>query len=63
MRRLRFQLIANDRSADRQRSSLGFGFRFGYWPCLRAPYLQLALGTRRVDIWYGDPSYKHPVDV
>lgn len=33
--------------------AFGFGFRFGYWPCLRGPFVQLALGKRIVSIWYG----------
>jgi hypothetical protein len=29
----------------------------GYWPCLRAPFIQLALGKHKFDFWYGLPSY------
>ncbi len=38
--------------------ALGYGARVGYWPCLRGPYVQLAWGTRRLDVWFGDPSYR-----
>lgn len=33
--------------------SWGFGIRFGYWPCVHAPYLQLAFLFWRVSVWYG----------
>lgn len=29
----------------------------GYWPCLRAPFVQLGLGRHLFDVWFGDPSY------
>lgn len=35
------------------RYASGYGFRFGYWPCRQAPYLQLAFHHKRLDIWYG----------
>lgn len=38
--------------------AVGFGFRFGYWPCLKAPYLQLAFAIWRADFWIGLPSYQ-----
>ena len=34
-----------------------FGFRFGYWPCLRAPFICIAAGPVSVDLWFGRPSY------
>ena len=37
--------------------ALGYGLRVGYWPCLRAPYVQVALHHWRVEVWYGLPSY------
>lgn len=40
------------------RRLIALGVKLGYWPCLRAPYLQLALGWWALDIWYGEPSYK-----
>lgn len=36
------------------------GVKFGYWPCLRAPFVELAFGRRRYEIWYGLPSYHTP---
>ena len=42
------------------RHSLKLGLAAGYWPCLRAPYLQISLGTRIIDIWYGDRSHNTP---
>jgi len=38
--------------------SLGYGFRFGYWPCLQGPYLQLAIHQWRIEVWFGLPSYR-----
>lgn len=39
------------------------GGRFGYWPCLQAPFIQLALGFWTFELWYGLPSYKRHGDV
>ncbi len=57
MRRLRGGWSPNTKSPA-GRPSWGFGLRVGYWPCLRGPYLQIALGTRRLDVWHGLPSYR-----
>ena len=35
-----------------------FGVKLGYWPCLKAPFVEVAFGRRRYDLWYGLPSYK-----
>jgi hypothetical protein len=35
-----------------------FGVRIGYWPCLQAPFIEIALGTKRYELWYGLPSYR-----
>lgn len=37
---------------------LAFGLRVGYWPCLRAPFLELAFHRWRIDLWVGLPSYR-----
>lgn len=29
----------------------------GYWPCLRAPFVQVAVGKHLFELWYGLPSY------
>ena len=34
------------------------GLRFGYWPCLKGPFISIAFGKNSLDIWYGLPSYK-----
>ena len=34
------------------------GVRVGYWPCLRAPFVQVAFGHFMYELWYGEPSYK-----
>jgi hypothetical protein len=36
---------------------LGYGLRVGYWPCLKAPYVQIAFHRWRVEIWHGEPSH------
>jgi hypothetical protein len=36
-----------------------FGFRFGYWPCLKSPYIQIVIFGYRCDFWYGLPSYRY----
>ena len=38
--------------------SWGFGVAFGYWPCLRAPYVRGIFLFWRLEIWYGEPGYK-----
>jgi hypothetical protein len=35
-----------------------YGLRIGYWPCLRAPYLQIAFHRWRIEVWHGLPSYR-----
>lgn len=34
------------------------GLCFGYWPCLRAPFVQVGIGLKTLDVWFGLPSYK-----
>lgn len=36
-----------------------FGFRFGYWPCLQAPFFEVSFSVWRWQIWYGLESYKN----
>lgn len=45
------------RSPD-NRQQWSLGLRIGYWPCLRGPYVQVAVLCWVVDLWYGLPSYK-----
>lgn len=35
-----------------------YGLRIGYWPCLKAPFIEIALHHRRYQLWHGLPSYK-----
>jgi hypothetical protein len=37
--------------------ALGYGLRVGYWPCLEAPYVQVAFHRWRIEAWFGLPSY------
>ena len=55
--RLRAALRNTARSED-GRSVIRLGVCVGYWPCLRAPFLQVGLGRVTLDIWFGMPSYK-----
>lgn len=41
-----------------RRFSLAWGVRFGYWPCLSAPFLDVSWGKWRVRVWHGACSYK-----
>lgn len=34
------------------------GARVGYWPCLKAPFAQVAVGKLLFDAWIGHPSYQ-----
>lgn len=62
-RKLRFdardgvQKILPDRGLQKAR---GFGIKIGYWPCLYAPFIEIAFNTKRYAIWYGLPSYCSP---
>jgi len=55
MKRFRMLRGRFDASPD-GRQSWGVGFRFGYWPCVQGPYLQVAYGVSRVSIWWGTPG-------
>jgi hypothetical protein len=35
------------------RSAMSLGARIGYWPCLKAPFVQLSLIFWVIDIWHG----------
>ena len=37
-----------------------FGFKFGYWPCHKGPFLTIEFATHRIDMWYGTPSTESP---
>jgi len=41
----------------RRRYVQAFGIRVGYWPCLKAPFVQVALFRWRIEVWYGLLSY------
>lgn len=51
MKRLRWHHRTGKSDGDRYVSA--YGFRIGYWPCMEAPYFQLALGKHRFEIWHG----------
>ncbi len=37
--------------------ALSYGVKVGYWPCFRAPYIELAWGAKRHALWYGLSGY------
>lgn len=55
--RLRWQ-VRRSRQSKGGRYAQSIGVRLGYWPCLKAPFVALDLGSVRVDIWFGLPGYK-----
>ena len=49
------------RTSPDGRHVIMFRIGVGYWPCLHAPFLQIAFGKHIFEFWYGLPSYlKHP---
>lgn len=47
--------VAPDGSKLEARS---YGVKVGYWPCFRAPYIEIAWDTRRYAAWYGYAGYE-----
>lgn len=58
-RALRFQ-VYHHRNDERGVAALAFGFRFGWWPCYRGPFVALAVGPVSLDLWWGWPSTGGP---
>jgi len=54
----RFRLEVRTSKERDGRFALGYGLRVGYWPCLKAPFLQVAFYRWRVEVWHGLPSYQ-----
>lgn len=60
MMRLRWMLRRTTARSPKGVYVSRFGLSVGYWPCLRAPFVQLSLGSRHFELWYGLPSnHKH----
>lgn len=53
----RFVLL-NRRSltSETGKHAWSFGIRAGYWPCLKAPFVNIEFATWRIDMWHGLPS-------
>lgn len=49
--------LRRSKSSPTGRHVQSLGVRFGYWPCLRAPFVSFDLGSWRLDVWYGLPGY------
>lgn len=60
MKRTLHVQLHRTRNDARGRHSQAIGARVGYWPCLHAPFVQLAIGSYRLDVWHGLPSYRTP---
>jgi hypothetical protein len=58
MRALRWRHKRSKTRPDDQRHAQTLGLRLGYWPCLRAPYVSVEVGSHRWDLWWGLPSYE-----
>lgn len=56
VKRLRIQVAPTARSSS-GRHAYALGLRVGYWPCLGGPFIQMAIATKRLDLWFGRPSY------
>lgn len=52
------QTVRKLRGMIKDMEYVSFGFRLGYWPCLKAPYVQIVFAGYRCDFWWGLPSYK-----
>lgn len=57
-RKLRCQWRENRKAIDNT-FVFSIGFRFGYWPCLKAPFIQFHLLFWVFEVWYGSVSYKN----
>lgn len=42
--------------SEEGKQMLTLGIRIGYWPCLKAPFIQVAVWAWRIEFWYGLPS-------
>lgn len=52
---------AHRRTASKPRTAehvQALGVRVGWWPCLRAPFAQVTIGSHIFEMWYGLPSYR-----
>lgn len=44
--------------------AVGFGIAVGYWPCMKGPYIEIAIGSKRFSVWHGllpdsDPNWMY----
>lgn len=60
-KRVRVQVCRTRQDVYTGRHSQALGVRVGFWPCLGGPFAQVAVGSVRVDVWYGRPSYRQQV--
>lgn len=57
--KLYLQLNPTKTKPNTNKRVLRFGLSVGWWPCLKAPFIQVGIGTNVIDIWFGLPSYRH----
>ena len=56
MHRMLRRLSGRNRASADGKTAIGFGFRIGYWPCLRAPYVQCTFLFWHFELWHGYAS-------
>lgn len=49
--------LSTTRPSPEGKLAFEFGVKLGYWPCLKGPFVSVALGYRRVDAWIGLPPF------
>ncbi len=54
--RLRLHLSMT-RPSPEGKLAFEIGVKAGYWPCLKGPFFSISFGFRRIDCWYGLPTY------
>lgn len=58
MRRFRHLVRRSNTEPSTGRHAKSLGLRASYWPCLRGPFITFDIGSYRLDLWFGLPSYK-----
>lgn len=50
--------LRRTRTSPDGRHVQALGLRFGYWPCLAAPFVTIDVASFRLDLWCGLPGYE-----
>lgn len=51
------------RTKSERREVWSLGVRFGYWPCVKGPFIQINFGHYYRSFWFGLPEQKEPCDM